>query len=306
MFASTVVDQAKTFLAHGDSNMKLTRLSKAMTAVLAFSASAAFALPVSSAIEAGTVHFSDNSAERLIDRNGNGTLDVGDSLRGIFSIGDITGTGAAVPIGAGSPVNELTGLFQVVVTGKTPAGGPNFNYTFGFDALFGQGAGVIGVLYDDAAKNYRRANCLVNTVAGCESTATGGTVWAKIGAGANTFWSASVANQTPGVGAILPFGTPLGTFGLGLDFITNNTGFTWNKVDCFDTTTGVTSSVDICGQGGVLATGRSRPGSTANTPFDIFDNVDFTANRVPEPGSMALVGVALLGLSLAARRKKST
>ena len=286
--------------------MKLTKLCKAMTAVLAFGASAAFALPVSSAIEAGAVHFSDNSAETLIDRNGNGKLDVGDSLRGILTIGDITGTGAAVPIGAGSPFNELTGLFQVVVTSKTLVSGSNFNYTFGFDTLFGQGAGVFGVLYDDAAKDYRRANCLVNTVAGCESTATGGPVWAKIGAGANTFWSASNANETPGIGATLPFGTPLGTFGLGLDFLTNNTGFTWNKVDCFDTTTGVFSSVDFCGQGGILATGRSRPGSTANTPFDIFDNVDFTANRVPEPGSMALVGVALLGLSLAGRRKKAS
>lgn len=285
--------------------MKLTRLCKAITVALALGASTAFALPVSSAISPGRVLFSDNSAEQLIDQNANGLLDVGDSLRGIFSIGDITsGGGAPVQIGGVTAFNELTGLFQVkVLTKVATATAGLFNYTFGFDSAFGQGAGVFGVLRDDPAKNFRRENCLTNTFAGCEATAIDGPVWATIGAGANTFWSAFNANENPGQGAILPLGTPLGTFGLGLDFITNNTGINWKKVNCLSPTSGVVL-VDVCGQGGILATGRAAGDSL--TPYDIFDNVDFTANRIPEPGSMALVGVALLGLSLAARRKKAS
>lgn len=284
--------------------MKLNRLCKAITVALALGASTAFALPVSSAISPGRVLFSDNSAEQLISRDGNATLDVNDSLRGIFSIGDITsGGGAPVQIGGVTAFNELTGLFQVkVLTKVATATAGLFNYTFGFDSAFGQGAGVFAVLRDDPGKNFRRENCPTNTFAGCEATATDGPVWAKLGAGANTFWSAFNANETPGQGAILPLGTPLGTFGLGLDFITNNTGFNWQKVNCL-APTGVVL-VDVCGQGGILATGRTLGDSV--TPFDIFDNVDFTAKRIPEPGSIALVGVALLGLSLAARRKKAS
>ena len=104
---------------------------------------------------------------------------------------------------------------------------------------------------------------------------------------------------TPRQGAILPLGTPLGTFCLGLDFITNNTGINWKKVNCL-APTGVVL-VDVCGQGGILAS-RHTLDRTA-TPFDIFD---FTANRIPKPGSMALGGVDLLSLSLAARRKNAS
>ncbi|WP_366983974.1 PEP-CTERM sorting domain-containing protein [Accumulibacter sp.] len=35
----------------------------------------------------------------------------------------------------------------------------------------------------------------------------------------------------------------------------------------------------------------------------MFDNVDFTLNRAPEPGSIALVGLALLGLGAGRVRK---
>lgn len=175
--------------------------------------------------------FSDNSAEQLIDQNSNGLLDVGDSLRDIFSIGDITsGGGAPVQIGAVTAFNELTGLFQVkVLTKVATATAGLFNHTFGFDSAFGQGANVFGVLRDDPAKNFRRENCLTNTFAGHEATAIDVPVWATIGAGANTFWSAFNANDTPGLGAINPLGTPLGTFDLGLYFITNNTGINGRK-----------------------------------------------------------------------------
>ena len=124
------------------------------------------------------VLFSDNSAERFIDRNNNGTLDVGDSLRGIFGIDTIESP--QIAIGGNSPFNELTGIFQTVVTAKTFVGViggiPRYDYTFGADpafaAEFGAGAGAVGLFFEDSANDFKRQGCA--SFAACEATATGG------------------------------------------------------------------------------------------------------------------------------------
>ncbi|MCB1965327.1 MAG: PEP-CTERM sorting domain-containing protein [Candidatus Accumulibacter sp.] len=271
----------------------------------AAAASAGAGQAISGAIPAGTALFSDNSAEQWLDNNGNKILDVGDALRGIFSIDNITDVAAnnQIAIGTGTVYNELTGLFQVLVTGMAPLSATRANYEFGFDPSFGMGAGVVGVLYEDPAQNFARTGC--GTFAGCEATATGGNLWMTVGLGGDAFWSAANAAIDPSIGAVLPLTTPLGNFGMGLNIITNNSGFSWNQVDCVDTVSFTVHTVDVCGQGGILATGKDLPpgSNKAITPYSIFDNVDFTLNRVPEPGSMALIGLALVGLGAARGRK---
>ena len=69
--------------------------------------------------------WSDNSAElQKVDGNGNGFLDVGDTLRGIFQIEtreDLTGGNPSFVYGSNGNT-ELTGIFEIVVTSKVFVG----------------------------------------------------------------------------------------------------------------------------------------------------------------------------------------
>lgn len=298
--------------------MKLKTLIPALS--LAF-AGAAQADTVASQFFYGFQQLSDNSAEyQSFDANGDGLLGVGDILRGIFTIETIEQGGSTNQLGDGIAHNELTGIFEAVVAHyavNLPSPfTTNHYYTFApsaaFEAIYGAGAMI--ATFDDPAQDYTRIGCA--TVAGCEASATGGTPFMVLGFAdpLRNFWVADTKSNDISVIGAVPAPGNGGLFNTGLDILSQgpaSAGLIFNDVACLGYATveavpGVFAqiptgvrAVDVCGSGSLLGTGG------VNTPYDSFNNVDFTVNveRVPEPATLGLLGLGLLGLGLARRRK---
>ena len=167
---------------------------------------------------------------------------------------------------------------------------------FGLGGLTGMAVGTAVAMWSSSTIDYTRIGCA--TQAACEATATNGALWATLGFGANSFWTASAITDNLAVIGLIPPPTPGGSYNAALDFYINNTGYVPTKSDCLDLTTVTFKANDVCGSGSLLGKGG------ANSPYDSFDNVDFTLRLVPEPGTLGLLGIALAGFGAASRRNK--
>jgi hypothetical protein len=121
-------------------------------------------------IIAGPNNISDEDREYLIDNArsvdslGNplpvgsaltvGQIDVGDVFRGLINFNTLNSGGAN--LGGTTGENELTGVFQVLVTSKTVIPGVGFSFTFGPDPAFAEGGvpGAMVVLFEDPSVNF--------------------------------------------------------------------------------------------------------------------------------------------------------
>jgi len=296
------------------------------TVAVAASVAAAFAVgtaygaaTVTSVFQPGLNQLSDNSAESLINVSGAANIvDVNDRLRGIFGLDTIEPitAGGATRFYNGVDVNQFAGIFDITVVQKIDTGAPGparFAFVFAPTALatsgfggFGAPTGTAVIFFEKAAGfTYSRINpaCTTTGAGGdCEGTVTSGAVpyWYAGFSEGNEFWVAFSATDniaTIGAGGSTTIG---GGFNIGLNQLAGGTGVDLGDLpaaECLNSTAGL----DMCGSGSLLGKG------SAVSPYSSFDDVNFVVNiaQVPEPGSLALLGLGLGLGALTLRRRQA-
>jgi hypothetical protein len=126
---------------------------------------------------------SDDSFEQLLQSDGNTTLDVGDSIRGVVNFNSIQNakvSGGVDPLGSGGN-SEFTAIFQTLVIGKkfvgTDSGGNSlYDFAFGPDPAFaeaislGLGGSAMVLMYEDTSPDFVTGP----TIAGSEGSSKNG------------------------------------------------------------------------------------------------------------------------------------
>lgn len=285
--------------------MKTKALGAAIGLALGMAATSASALSLYASPSLN--YFEDDNIDYLsFDADGDGSLDVGDRLTALVDfnkLAEFTSTGA--PTGNFQDLNEFTGITEIEVTSLTATGNPNqFRIEFGpsasFEATYGTGAML--ALYNDVGGNLNvSTNCL--SVAGCQAEATDGSLWAVFGldSDVDTEWFA-IGN--PNVGALdtAAATTKVAAANFALNVIANYTTYDFLNVAC-DPLAGLACAGDklvaLSGSADIIG-GAGLDENHLRSDSDILVRV----SPVPEPGSVALLGLGLTGLALARRRKQ--
>lgn len=327
----------------------------ATAVALALGSIAVEAAPVSAFLKGGPNNASDQNREYLIDNifTTPGSIDVGDSLRGVINMNTLNDVGAN--LGGATPNNEWTAVFQAIVTSRFDV--PIFGgtaWTFGPDpafvasicggvagcvSAFVPGPGAMAVMFEgvahNAAQDFTDATSPVargpvhddgalgpypvggpppSTDVGTASTVTeeafvathiDGLHFWTLGfsgpgglAGPGEGWSAS----TPIGGA---FGSILAAFAVssGTAGVLVNAGLSCLVSGVGDCSTILPITAGAFGPVQFALTSTVGGVKDLDTAFEASSNTNVAFNRIPEPGTLGLLGIAFAGLGFASSRR---
>jgi hypothetical protein len=277
--------------------------------------------------------FQDDNLDFLYQDDGDGILEIGESLIAIFEVSETFGVfgGGPTPIAP----NELTGVAAISVLGFAdlddsdgdgdPTTGPQNDIIFGpyaggLNAILalgtdpdvtviggGAGGGAIVAMYDDTTPNLQLTGTISCTsLGGCVDQATDGELFQVDGffGDPDEFWVAFNAQTNTNVVVGAPASSKFGVVNFALSTAYNRDGAVIPQSCGGNPLCDGDGQIDVIGSGDILG-GQGLPASLISDGLVARSDFDYQ-KTIPEPATLALFGMGLLGIGASLRKRRTT